>query len=59
MGVSVVAWFVCVAWMGRVGIQSHSLALEPDSSVIFRGRRGVLGFLFNLFARFKKDRADD
>lgn len=36
---------------GRIGIQTVSLAMTLDSSVISRGKKGLIGFLFGLLAR--------
>lgn len=36
---------------GRVGIQTVSLTMAFDSSVITRGKKGLIGFLFGLLAR--------
>lgn len=36
---------------GRVGIQTVSLTMAPDSSEIYRGKKGLIGFLFGLLRR--------
>ncbi len=36
---------------GRIGVQTASLTMALDSSVVTRGKKGLIGFLFGLLAR--------
>ncbi len=42
---------------GRVGIQTVSLTMNPDSSIMYADKKGVVGFVFGLLRAFKKRRS--